>query len=73
MFMGKRVTGELRGMGGEDLQARLVELKGELAKERSLVSSGTRPENPGKIRKLRRGVARLLTVLNERGKNEVKS
>lgn len=73
MFMGKRVTGELRGMGGEELQSRLVELKGELAKERSLVSSGTRPENPGKIRKLRRGVARLLTVLGERGKNEVKS
>lgn len=70
--MGKKATGELRGMGANELQARLVELKGELAKERSLVSSGTRPENPGKIRKLRRGVARLLTILGERGKKEVK-
>jgi large subunit ribosomal protein L29 len=72
MFMSKKLTGELKGLAVDGLQARLVELRGELAKERSLVASGTRPENPGKIRQLRRNVARVLTVLNERQRTEVK-
>ena len=72
MFMAKKLMAELKGMSQENLQSRLVELKGELAKERSLVASGTRPDNPGKIRKVRRNVARVLTLINERKRTEVK-
>ena len=72
IFMAKKLMAELKGMSQENLQSRLVELKGELAKERSLVASGTRPDNPGKIRKVRRNVARVLTLINERKSTEVK-
>lgn len=57
---------ELREMGGEALQERLVEMRADLAKEKSLTASGTRAEKPAKIRNLRRGIARILTILNEK-------
>ena len=71
IFMTKKVMSELRGMSSDALELRLAELKAELAKERSLIASGTRPESPGKIRKLKKSVARLLTILNERKAKEV--
>ncbi|MFH1240514.1 MAG: 50S ribosomal protein L29 [Candidatus Diapherotrites archaeon] len=58
-----------RELPKEELNEKLVDLQTELAKERATVASGTRPENPGNIRKLRRNIARLKTIINE--KNEV--
>ena len=67
MVMAKKVrVGDLRAMGEEELVERLEDLKKALAKERALISSGTRPENPGIIRKNKRDIARVLTVVNER-------
>lgn len=57
---------EIKGLGATEVDARVLELKQELAKERALVASGTRSENPGKIKKLRRDIARLLTVKNQK-------
>ncbi len=57
---------EIKGFGATEVDARVLELKQELAKERALVASGTRSENPGKIKKLRRDIARLLTVKNQK-------
>ncbi len=56
---------DLRAMSEEELKERIVTIKQELSKERALISSGTRPENPGIIRKNRREIARTLTILNE--------
>jgi len=58
---------KLRAMSNEELKKRITELKTEIIKERATVASGARPDNPGKIRKLRREIARCLTVLKERG------
>ena len=57
---------EIRRMGTEELNERLQELRTELATERGAIASGTRAENPGRIKELRRTIARILTVLNER-------
>jgi large subunit ribosomal protein L29 len=57
-------TKDLQTMSKEDLTAKTVELKQELAKEKATIASGTRSENPGKIRKIRRNIARVLTVMN---------
>jgi large subunit ribosomal protein L29 len=54
------------------LHEKVAELKEELAKEKALVAGGTRPENPGKIRSVRKTIARILTVINEKEKNEKK-
>jgi large subunit ribosomal protein L29 len=60
--MGLKVK-ELENLSKEDLESQVVDLKQELAKEKSTIASGTRSENPGKIKKLRRDIARILTAL----------
>ena len=57
---------EIATMSPADIEQKVVELKQELAKERASIASGTKSENPGKIRKLRRDVARLLTVKRQK-------
>jgi len=61
---------ELLRMTNPELNAKAVELKQELSKERSTVASGTRSEKPGKIRKLRRDIARILTAMSEKKRAE---
>ncbi|MBS3062083.1 MAG: 50S ribosomal protein L29 [Candidatus Diapherotrites archaeon] len=57
---------EVRALGDQDAETKLAELKKQLAKERGLVASGTRPENPGKIKDMRKTIARILTVSHEK-------
>jgi large subunit ribosomal protein L29 len=58
--------GEMRSMALSDAMEQLAQLRAELAKERAVVAGGTRPENPGKIRQLRKTIARMLTIMRER-------
>ncbi len=59
-------VGEVRSMDISSMKEKVVELKGELAKEKALVAGGTRPENPGNIKSIRKGIARILTVIKEK-------
>lgn len=56
----------LRDNSVQDLEARLLDIKNELSKEKALVSSGTRAEKPAKIRNARRQIARILTIIKEK-------
>lgn len=56
---------ELRKQGHLDLRRELVELRAELAKLETSVARGTIRKESGKVRNVRRNIARLLTVLNE--------
>lgn len=58
---------ELRGMDVETLKSRLLELRNELRVEKGHIAGGGRATNPGRIRELRRSIARVLTVLKEKG------
>ena len=46
-------------MNQEEQMKNLEQLRSELMKEKAAVSSGTRPENPGKIKEIRRTIARI--------------
>lgn len=59
---------EIRSMDVNALNERVIELKAELAREKALIASGTRPENPGKIKSVRLTIARILTVIKEKEK-----
>ncbi|MBN1940607.1 MAG: 50S ribosomal protein L29 [Candidatus Diapherotrites archaeon] len=59
---------EVRQLGLAAVQEKLFHFKEELSKERAVLASGTRPENPGKIRALRRDIARAITIINEKKK-----
>jgi len=56
---------EIRKMKPEDRKKKLKELENELIGDRSLIRSGGALENPGKVRELRRAIARLKTVIAE--------
>ncbi len=63
---------ELKGMSVENMKSRLVELSKELVKLRAQVSRGTPAENPGKIRIIKRTIAKLLMFINQKKQQEVK-
>ncbi|USS40872.1 50S ribosomal protein L29 [Thermococcus aggregans] len=57
---------EIREMSLEEIEAKIRELRLELAKERGMLTMGTSLENPMVIRNLKRDIARLLTIRNEK-------
>ena len=56
-----------------ELETQVANFRAELGKEKSSISSGTRAEKPAKIRNLRRDIARMKTIINERRQKEVKN
>jgi large subunit ribosomal protein L29 len=57
----------LHEMNRTDLTQKLSELKAELMKLKSERAKGTLKKETGSIRWMRRDIARILTILNERG------
>lgn len=56
----------LREMNEQDLADKLAELKADLAKLRLEKSKGTLKKQTANIKWLRRDIARMITILNER-------
>jgi large subunit ribosomal protein L29 len=56
----------LREMNDQDLADKLAELKADLGKLRLEKSKGTLKKETGSIRWLRRDIARMMTLINER-------
>ena len=59
---------EIRKFTPEERMKKLLDLKNELSKQRTLISSGGALENPSRARELRRAIARIITVQNEEKK-----
>lgn len=59
---------DVRKMSSEERLAKLRELKAELLRLRAQQASGAPLENPGKIRVIKKTIARILTVINEERK-----
>jgi len=57
---------QIREMKIEELNKKLSELRLELLKEMGNVKMGRPVKNPGKIRELKRTVARILTIKKEK-------
>lgn len=57
---------EIRSMGDEEIRAKLTALRKDLMDERGRAAMGGAPANPGRIRAIRTGIARILTVMRER-------
>jgi large subunit ribosomal protein L29 len=58
----------MRKLKDEDIEKKLNELKLELLKERGNVEMGGNVKNPGKIKVIRRDIARILTLKREKEK-----
>lgn len=60
----------LQEMNRTDLNQKLSELEAELMKLKSERAKGTLKKETGSIRWMRRDIARIQTILNERGNSE---
>jgi len=64
---------ELQGLSKNDLEEKELELAKELMKDNAQVATGTTPKSPGKIKVLKKDIARIRTLLNVKQKSsEVK-
>ncbi len=54
---------ELKNMNAKILETRLSDLRKELIKINAQISTNTPPENPGRVKEIKRTVARILTKL----------
>lgn len=57
---------ELRGLQTPELNGRLQEFKKELLKLKIEVGAGTGTASSGKVRRTKKNIARILTLLNEK-------
>ena len=65
-------TNELRELGADELEAKIREARKELADLRLKPASGGEVEKPGRMRLMRREIARMLTIQAEKAAKEAK-
>ncbi len=53
---------EVRKMNADERQEELDKLKLELIRERAIASAGGAPESPGRVKEIRRTIARIKTI-----------
>lgn len=61
---------EIRQLLPEEREKKLAELRTELSKLRTNVKAGGTVENVGRVRELRRTIARILTMMHEKAPPE---
>ena len=61
---------EARKLANDKQEKKLKELKLELLKERGNIEMGGNVKNPGRIREIRKSIARLLTIKKESENNK---
>ena len=58
---------QLKEMSHDDMIIRLGELRLELSKDKGQIAIGGSPSNPGRVKEVRKTIAKLLTELKRRG------
>ncbi|MCU4798880.1 50S ribosomal protein L29 [Halobacteria archaeon HArc-gm2] len=58
---------EVRDMTPAEREAELDDLETELLNTRAVKAAGGAPENPGRIKELKKAIARIKTIQNEEG------
>ena len=56
---------EIVAMSSEDRADKLIDLRAELARIKTMVKAGGAVENPTRVRELRKTIAQILTIENE--------
>ena len=62
-----KINKELNGFSSEELRKRLGEFRKELLKLNVQVATGANPESPGKLKQIKKNIARVLTFLESKG------
>jgi large subunit ribosomal protein L29 len=59
---------EIRKMNHDERQEELDKILMELLRERAIASAGGAPESPGKMKEIKRTIARIKTIQTEKNK-----
>ncbi|MDH5732822.1 MAG: 50S ribosomal protein L29 [Candidatus Bathyarchaeota archaeon] len=57
---------DIRAMSSEERRKRLGELRTELVRLKTMIKAGGSIDNPARVRELRKTIARILTIENEK-------
>lgn len=63
---------EIREMDVEEIDNRISELNGNLMRIKGILASGGVPEEIGRVREIKRTIARILTIKKEKELNKKK-
>ncbi|MCK4243591.1 50S ribosomal protein L29 [Candidatus Bathyarchaeota archaeon] len=63
---------EIRKYTNEEREKKLTELNTELMRVKAMVKAGGSIENPARIKEIRKGIARILTIKNEEKRKNIK-
>lgn len=58
-------SSEIRDMPKDERDQQLQELRSELMNEKGIASMGGQPDSPGRMRSLKRQIARIETIVRE--------
>ena len=61
---------EIADMDVAELQSKLLEIQAELMKQNAQVATGTTPKSPGQLREMKKTIARIVQVLNQKKNDE---
>ena len=65
-------TRDARKLRAKDLDKKLNELRLELTKERASIAIGASATSPGRIKEIKKAIARILTIKNQKKFSEIK-
>ncbi len=60
---------EIRDMSIDEMEERIQELELELSKENGKIAVGGFPDDEGRMKEIKRTVARIKTIMNEKRRN----
>ena len=63
-------TEEIKRLGEKELAEKASELRKELMKIKSQIATRTPPENPGRVREIKKTLARIRTLTKKVAENE---
>jgi len=63
---------EIRSMDKGTLNEKIIELKKELVKVNAQVATGTALKNPGQVKKIKKTLAKILTISNQKDLKKIK-
>jgi len=64
-----KILKELRAKNPADIEKQLSESRKELIKLNTQVATGTALKSPGQVRKVKKNIARMITILKEKQQN----
>ncbi len=63
---------DFKNLSEEELNKKLDELRMELIKLNAQVATGTTPKSPGQIRQIKKNIARIKTIFNQKKESGIK-